>query len=69
MWAWKEFARAPTLLSNRYGYGSWALINGRPGNYAEELASKKFNLVFLCEDPKAVTAEAKALETQYGIQT
>jgi hypothetical protein len=69
MWMWKEFIRAPTILTNRYGYGSWALINGKPGYYATELAGHKFNLIFLSDDPKDVEAEAKALEAQFGIQT
>ena len=47
LWAYKEFLRPTQILTQRYGFSSWAVINGAPLYYADELASHKFNLIFI----------------------
>ena len=69
IWIWKTYARAPSTITSRYGYGSWAVINGTPGYYATHLASQKFNLIFLSDDVANMKKEADTLQKQHAIET
>lgn len=69
IWIWKTYARAPTTITGRYGFGSWAVINGEPGYYATHLASQKFNLVFLTDDVTKLKVEADVLKKRHAIET
>jgi short-subunit dehydrogenase len=61
--------RAATPITQRYGFGTWAVIMGNSGYYADELARHRFNLVLVGNNDKMLKKEAKALEQQYQIST
>ena len=68
MWTFKTL-KGPTNLAQKYGAGTWAVINGAPKGYGRYLASQNFNIILVGDDQAKLTAEAKELKELNNIDT